>query len=380
MTQVVHQVIVQATSLCNLNCSYCYVPNRRDNFTMSTATLENSISKVLASPLASTKVEFLWHAGEPLAAGIRHFEKAMEFIAAHNTRGLAVETAVQTNGTLIDERWCDFFVKHGMGVGISIDGPKALHDINRVNWSEKGSHDAAMRGYRKLVASGIRVGALCVLTRDSLQHPDEIFDFFVDNGFTGVGFNVEEIENSNATSSLSADQLRGEEVISEYRIFMERIFDRWQEDPTVIEIREVSHLLTVIEEKLSDQNYRRIPDETQRLAIITIHKNGDISTFSPEFAGSQSEEFDNFVIANINSDGTLESLLSGPRLERISEEVRQGILACARECLYFDLCGAAYTSNKFFENGSLRSTETTACRLHSQTLSEVILSKLAAAT
>ncbi|MBO3750915.1 GRRM system radical SAM/SPASM domain protein [Streptosporangiaceae bacterium NEAU-GS5] len=359
-----------------MNCSYCYVPHRRDGFIMSPTTLEASIKKVLHSPLTHPDVQFIWHAGEPLTAGVEHFEEAMRLISLHNIRNLNVERSVQTNGTLIDERWCDLFTKYDMTIGISVDGPQFLHDANRVNWSGKGSHRAVMRGYRKLKERDIRPGALCVLTRTSLQHPDEIFDFFIDNGFQSVGFNVEEIENSNTVSSLSGEKSEIDRIAAEYRAFAARIFDRWREDPAAIEIREIADFLAVIKSKIADPDYQRIPYETQPLAIITIQKNGDISTSSPELAGGKSEEFNDFVIANINSPGSLDSLLSGPALDRISEEISHGVVACAEKCTYFDICGGSYTSNKFFENGSLRSTETTSCRLHRQILGDVIISKL----
>ncbi|MEV4367719.1 cyclophane-forming radical SAM/SPASM peptide maturase GrrM/OscB [Nonomuraea sp. NPDC049637] len=373
---VIRQVILQPTSLCNLNCSYCYVPQRRDGFMMSRATLEASIKKVLHSPLTHPDVQFIWHAGEPLTAGVEHFEEAMRLISLHNIHGLNVEKSVQTNGTLVDERWCDLFAEHDMSVGISVDGPQFLHDSHRVNWSGKGSHRAVMRGYRKLKERGIRLGALCVLTRTSLRHPDEIFDFFVDNGFQSVGFNVEEVENGNTVSSLSGGKGEADTIAAEYRAFVDRIFDRWRESPAAIEIREISDYLAIIKSKISDPSYRHMSYETEPLAIITIQKNGDMSTSSPELAGGKSEEFDDFVIANINAPGSLDSLLPGPALDRISKEISHGVAACADECLYFDICGGAYTSNKYFENGSLRSTETTSCRLHRQILGEVIIDKL----
>jgi uncharacterized protein len=285
-----------------------------------------------------------------------------------------VKKSVQTNGTLINDRWCDLFVQHDVSVGISIDGPSFLHDAHRVNWSGKGSHRTAMRGYMSLVERGIRPGAICVLTRQSLSYPDEIFDFFADHGFRSIGFNVEEVENSNVTSSLTGLG----EIAEEYRCFIGRIYERWQQDPSKITVREISDLLSVIDNKRKYPDYQRKPFETQCLAIITVHKNGDLSTFSPEFAGARSEEFNDFIVGNINSPGSLEEVLTGSLIERIESEVQRGIRACARTCLYFDLCGGAYTSNKFFENGSLCSTETTACRLHRQTLSEVVIEKLTA--
>jgi uncharacterized protein len=229
-----------------------------------------------------------------------------------------------------------------------------------------------MRGYHRLIRYGVIPGAICVLTRDSLRWPDEIYNFFLHNGFRSLAFNVEEVENNNRRSSLTTT----DDITDEYRRFISRIYDLWYKDAGSLSIREFTDMFSIISRKRHDPCYQRRPLETQTLAILTIHKNGDISTFSPEFAGGKSTLFDNFVIGNIASIKKVEDIIGGTTLVRIEREVREGIKACSETCLYFDLCGGAYTSNKFFENGSLRSTETTACRLHRQTLSSVIIDKL----
>lgn len=370
------QVVLQPTSLCNLNCTYCYVPNRQDKAVMDPATLEAAISKVLRSELVRGQVEFLWHAGEPLAAGRAHYENAVALIDRYRPKGLDVLKSIQTNGTLIDDWWCRFFIEQHFSIGLSVDGPAELHDASRVNWAGKGSHVRVMAGFRKLVAHGIVPGAICVLRRESLQFADEIFDFFVQNGFRSVGFNVEEVENRHLTSTLTPTD-SGKAIRDEYRKFVERLYERWSRDPSRITIREFDDLFSVISQKLADKEYIRQPLETQPLAIVTIQKNGDVSTFSPEFAGGMSARYSNFVIGNINELKDLDQLASSPVLHLINADVQQGIDACADSCPYFDLCGAGYTSNKFFENNSLASTETTACRLHRQELTDMVIAQLA---
>ncbi|MEW9530143.1 cyclophane-forming radical SAM/SPASM peptide maturase GrrM/OscB [Microbispora sp. NPDC049125] len=375
MLGTIRQVILQPTSACNLNCGYCYVPNRRDSARMNDEVTEAAISKVLRSDLVGPQVEFLWHAGEPLMAGLPYYRRAMETIDRHNTRGVHVTRSLQTNGTLIDPAWCEFLSEHRFSVGLSVDGPEFLHDRQRKNWGGRGSHDLVMRGHGLLKRYGIRHGAICVLTRESLRHPDELFAFFLDNGFSSVAFNVEEVENDNTTSSLTGSE--GDRAIeSEYRRFMDRVYDLWQHNLDRISIREFDNLARVIAGKLRDRSYQRRPWETEPLSIITIQKNGDISTYSPEFAGARSVEYGDFVIGNVLALEELTDILGSPALSRIARQVAAGISACARECLFFDLCGGAYTSNKFFENKALASTETTACRLHRQTLSSLLIEKL----
>jgi uncharacterized protein len=195
-------VVVQPTSLCNLNCRYCYVPNRRDSLVMSDETLDAVIRKVLASELVEESIEFLWHAGEPLTAGIPFFQHAIELMKRYNSRGLTVVNSIQTNGTLINQAWCDFFRDQGVEVGLSVDGPAFLHDSARVTWAGRGSHAKAIRGHALLKKNGVDVGVLCVLTRQSLCYPEAIIEFLIDCGFRWIGFNVEETENIHTRSSL----------------------------------------------------------------------------------------------------------------------------------------------------------------------------------
>src|SRR3954454_3780233 len=139
-------VVLQPTSLCNLNCRYCYVPERMNASVMDDQTLELAIGKVLRSSLTAPSVEFLWHAGEPLTVGMGFYRRACDFVKMHNQRQLRVRQTIQTNATLIDRDWCQFFADEKFGLGVSVDGPEFLHDKQRSNWSGRGSHKKVMRG------------------------------------------------------------------------------------------------------------------------------------------------------------------------------------------------------------------------------------------
>jgi len=111
---------------------------------MDDRTLEAAIAKVLRSPLTASPVEFLWHAGEPLAVGLDFYKRVSRLVKTHNQRQLRVRQKVQTNGTLIDRDWCRFFSDEAFGVGVSVDGPEFLHDRQRPNWAGRGSHKPDM--------------------------------------------------------------------------------------------------------------------------------------------------------------------------------------------------------------------------------------------
>lgn len=373
----IQQVIVQPTSGCNLNCAYCYVPNRRDYSRMQDETVNAVTAKVLQSEFVRDEVEFVWHAGEPLTAGIQFYERAVDAIHRHNTRNIAVKNCLQTNGVLVDDRWLKFFADNGFIIGISIDGPAFLHDRNRVNWSRRGSHRDTMRGFKMLRDCGLSPGVICVLTRESLCYPTEIFSYFLRHGVGYLCFNLEEVENANRTSSFTSASGTASraQLIDEYRRFISEFFDAWRPHASQMVVREFRDLTSIFQRVLSDRSYRSRPLETVDLGIITIQKNGDITTFSPELAGARSVEFGNFVVGNILTD-TLASIVQHPTFLHMRQQVTQGINNCETSCSYFAMCGGGFASNKLSENGSFTSTETMTCVLHRQTLASVLLEKL----
>jgi uncharacterized protein len=361
---------MQPTSLCNLDCTYCYVPNRTVAAVMREEVLEAAIRGVLHSELVQDEVQFLWHAGEPLLAGIGFYQKALELIAHHNARRVKVTNHIQTNATRVTDEWAAFFAENGFGVGVSIDGPAWLHDRQRVRRSGAASHDAVMRGVAKLRAHGIDPGALCVLTCASLEAPEALFDFFFDAGFPSVAFNVEEVENANSVSSLGYDSREA------YGTFLRRFFDRWWPHRHQFKVREFDDMGQVFSAFRADPSYVRPLLEVEPLGIVTIQRDGSIGTYSPEFAGVRSVEFDDFVLANVGELSSLDQLTDSQQLKHLRDQVDVGTDMCRETCPAYPVCGGGFLSNRFAENGTLLSTETTTCVLHRQVLADVLLEKL----
>lgn len=344
---------------------------------MDYRTLEVTIGKILSSPLTAPSVEFLWHAGEPLTAGIDYYKRVCDLIRTHNQRQLRVRLKIQTNGTLINREWCRFFSDEKFGVGVSVDGPEFLHDKQRPNWAGRGSHKKVMRGVELLAQHGVPFGALCVVTSDTLDFPDEFYRFFSNAGFEWLGFNVEETEGVHYVSSLmSRNRTLDAQTVERYTNFIERIFDLWQQDPNRPVIREFRDMVYILARKVADPNSCQQPDETVPINIITIQRNGDISTNSPEFASSRDARFNDFKFGNIN-DIEIEDVFRNPYYRRLQRAIRSSVQRCAESCMYFDICGGRYLSNKHAEHGFVEAAETIACKLHRQVVASVILEKLA---
>src|SRR5262245_10027159 len=184
-------LVLQPTPFCNINCSYCYLPDRQSTRRMSPDTLDQTFRWVFDSGLAREPFVLLWHAGEPLVLPVSFYETAADLLRRRNVAAVPVLQSFQTNATLIDARWCAFLRRPDVPLGVSVDGPDFLHDRHRRTRRGGGTFDRVLRGIHLLHAHGIPFEVITVLTADSLGYPDELFDFYQVNGIGSVGFNVE---------------------------------------------------------------------------------------------------------------------------------------------------------------------------------------------
>jgi uncharacterized protein len=372
LTARLRLAVLQPTSLCNLNCSYCYVPDRQVSGLMSDEVLTAAARFIFSAAPERRSFEVVWHAGEPLVAGLSFYRRAFALLAELAPADVRITQSVQTNGTLINDAWCELFAEYGVKVGLSIDGPAWLHDAHRTSWAGRGSHERVMRGYERLRAHGIMPFALCVLTKDSLDHPDAVYDFFVESGFRSVGFNVDETEGENDASSLADNESN---TLNAYRSFMRRLWHRWRAEESRIHIREFQQQLGCIQDIHHNRSSERRPDEVIPFGIVTIKRDGAVSTFAPELASTSSKEYNDFVIGNVLTDDPT-TILEGAPFKRLARDVAAGRDACRLTCPYFAMCGAGFQSNRIAEHGSLRATETLTCRIHRKVLTDVVLDSL----
>lgn len=366
-------LVLQPTSLCNLNCRYCYVPERTDSVVMSQEVLESTF-KLFFSAKKKGHLDILYHAGEPLTVGINFYQKALDLISKYKSPQLEVSNVIQTNGVLLNKTWIEFLRNNRFKVGISIDGPEFLHNENRKSWSGIGSYTKTMRGYYLLKEGGLNPGVLTVLTAKHFMYPDELFNFYIDNKITSVGFNIEEIENVNKISSIAKNTSDVNRV--PYKKFMERIIELWLKHIDIISFREISDLIDVILDKKKDINFSRIPFEVKNMGIITVQKNGDITTYSPEFAGEKSEKYKNFIIGNVTTLDNLEDILSNSTYLTLKKDLENRKSKCKETCTYYDFCGSAFASNVYAETGALDTTESIGCILHRQVLTDLVISEV----
>ncbi len=363
-------LVVQPTPYCNLDCDYCYLPNRDDRHRLPLELLEAALDRVLESPYVAGDFTLLWHAGEPLTVPIAFYDAATACVRRAEERWtgepLTIHQSVQTNATLINEAWCDCFERNGIAVGVSMDGPAFLHDVHRRTRTGLGTHDATIRGIQHLRRRGIPFQVIAVITEESLGHADELFAFFVENGITDVAFNMEETEGENRVSTLSRPHAE-----AAYRRFLERFWELWQEGPERMRVREFEGICSLAQ---ADARLA-CTDMNNPFAIVNVDARGAISTFDPELLSVQTDTYGDFVLGHVHSD-SLVAIAGSPKFRRILADMRAGTDRCQAECAYFGLCGGGAGSNKYWEHGTFACSETQACRYRIKITADVVLAGL----
>ncbi len=169
---------------CNLDCHYCYYLKHEDPNapTMDRQLLETLIrDHIDAQPEGAPQVDFVWHGGEPLLSGLGFYQEVVDLQKRHN-KGKKIINTLQTNGTLINARWAEFFHQNSFMLGISIDGPNLLNDIARIDKQGKSSFERTMRGVKHLKQQKVEFNTLTVVNNKTYQHGKMIYQFLKENG------------------------------------------------------------------------------------------------------------------------------------------------------------------------------------------------------
>lgn len=361
-------LVMQPTAFCNINCEYCYLPHRNNREVMSVETVRRAAAFVFETGLNASDFTVVWHAGEPLVVEPKWYREAIATIQQAAPDKISVPQAIQTNGMLIDDEWCDLFIETGMRVGVSLDGTARLHDARRKTRSGKGTHASVMRGIDFLRRRGVPFHVICVIGQASLGAADELMDFFEAEDIRNIGFNVEEIEGSVQTSTLQE-----EGSADAFRSFFARTINRARAADPPILIREREDLLACLQDAAF--GYFRYNSQNAPFGIITVSTKGELFTFSPELAGLVDDRFGDFSIGNL-ADATLDGILASPAFGDMWRGIDAGVHACQESCAYFNLCMGGAPVNKLFENKSFESTETMFCKLAHQAVADVVLAEI----
>jgi len=231
MTKASHEFQIfakPAGAVCNLDCRYCYYLSKKslypetESFRMPEDILENYIAQHMACT-AESPIQFFWHGGEPTVLGLDYFQKIVEIQQRLKPQGTHILNNIQTNGMLLTEDWCRFFAAAGFSVGLSLDGPQALHDAYRVTKGQAPTHKQVMQAYRLLKQHKVPCDILCVVHDRNVREPLAVYRFFKELKAPYISF-IPLVErgagggNGTAGRSVSAEA---------FGAFLCAIFDEW---------------------------------------------------------------------------------------------------------------------------------------------------------
>ncbi|OMD41827.1 anaerobic sulfatase maturase [Paenibacillus odorifer] len=230
---------------CKLTCDYCYYSTagghpQQPIRVMDTELQERFIAQYMKR--SSGIATFSWQGGEPLLAGLPYFERVISLQAKYAPPHTMISNALQTNGTLIHEKWAKFFKRYNFLVGISVDGPESIHDAHRITGSGKGSYDLVMRGICHLQNEGVDYSILTVIHEDNVMKPDELMAFYQVQQFPYIQF----IPCMDFVSQKSDMPGRFRITPEQYGVFLCRTFDLWyNEGDPELPIRIFENMLLV---------------------------------------------------------------------------------------------------------------------------------------
>jgi uncharacterized protein len=232
MPRAFHVMAKPTGAQCNLDCAYCFFLKKEQLYPESTYRMTD---EVMASYIRQTieahpgqQASIAWQGGEPTLMGLDFFRRAMAVEKKYVTPGTEIENTLQTNGVLIDEEWCRFLHANNFLVGISLDGPRQLHDVYRKDKGGNPTFDKVVRAVRLMQEHKVEFNILCTVNAVNSQHPLDVYRFFRDElGARYIQF-IPIVERDNETGNQEGEKVTDRSVRAKtYGKFLISIFDEW---------------------------------------------------------------------------------------------------------------------------------------------------------
>ena len=310
---------------CNLKCGYCVNNSQRDFAHFESKVMkENILRKIFFEAKLfvdyNKKLTIIWNGGESTLAGLDFYKMAVG-LEREIFGDLEIDNGIQTNGTLIDDKWCDFFKKENFGPSISLDGPYWLHDQLRRDARDNGTYDSVFRSYQLMKSYKLRVGVLGVITPFNVNYPKEIMDWLEENNITSWDFllSFEPLESDNGLSVSNSKAID----------FTTKLFDIWFErNNPKIRIRTFRDMIR------SELGYKPVLCSWQRgcLKYISFDNLGNA------FLCTKFHIYPETSYGNIIEQSLLD-ILNSQKVEMINREVSNGQYEC-RNCEWVNACGS----------------------------------------
>lgn len=334
-------IIKPVGAACNLVCDYCYFGvgcrecGRSGNTRISRVVLERFISEYLI--LSQDRFDFIWHGGESLLAGIDFFKDAVRLQKVYSRNGQNIFNGIQTNATLLNEDWASFFKENHFHVGVSLDGPEYIHNAHRRYPSGEGSFADTMRGIALLREYGVNFATLTVLSKESLGHEGEIFDFFLRNGIYKI-----DLLPCVAPETMESGKSVGAVAPGEFAGSVAKMFDLWwQLDNPEVRVRLFENVLLGF--LGSKPHICKFAGTCARQC--TLDYNGDVYPCD-KFVGMK-----DFMFGNI-AESNLADILDSDARQRFITQVRTFPSDCVN-CRWKAICNAGCVYHRYIRRGIL---------------------------
>jgi len=329
--------VLKLSRECNLHCTYCYTKGR-DRGRMNASLLFKSISEILQTV---SHVDIIYHGGEPLLAGRQLFELAVESEQENLPSGHTVSNFIQTNATLVNDEWINFFIQNDFHIGVSLDGPREVNDANRVYPDGGGTFEDTYTAVKAMNERGLDLAALAVVTPQSILKARQIYNFFLGSPFLELDFLPCTGRQGSEWTYNEQETLSPES----FGDFMIKIFDQWKTNRnhklTIRFFNDVIRTLIGLSPTLCNFSATK----TCGRQALTIDCDGEVY-ICDNFIGIKDMSLGN--IAN----SKLEAILSSDRYKVMMSKVSSLPSECAH-CCWLENCDGDCTYHRFLRSSTL---------------------------
>ena len=323
---------------CNMSCEYCFYQDETRKRTqesfgfMSEETLKNVIRKTILR--SEGMISYAFQGGEPTLRGIEFFRKAVELQKKYNRNNIRVTNAIQTNGLLLNEEWCQFFKENNFLVGVSVDGTKQIHDKLRHTNHFEDTFEKVLYGIGLLEQYKVDYNILTVVSRDVAENIEEIYQFYKDKGWSYQQYIacLDPLGEEHGKHPYSLEP-------EEYGRFLTKLFDLWYEDYKKGQqpfIRQFENYAAII------MGY--VPESCNQRGSCSVQNvvEADGSVYPCDFY-----MLDEYKIGNFNED-RLEDILNRGMETDFTSRSRKNDREC-QQCMYYKICRGGCFRNRDYQ-------------------------------
>ncbi len=357
-----------ASSLCNLNCKYCYYLEKNNlykdtsstrRYVMDDDTLER-FTRDYINAQTMAEILFTWHGGEPLMRPLSFYKKALEFQKKYGG-GHLIDNSIQTNGTLLTDEWCRFFKENNWLVGLSIDGPQDFHDEYRRTRQGGPSFRKVMHGIELLNKHGVEWNAMAVVNDYNADYPVEFYNFFKAIGCRYIQFTpiVERIQPHSDGRHLASSLDKGADVpLADFSVTPEQwgdflcgIFNEWVRKDVG------EYFIQIFDATLANW-------VGQEPGVCTMGRScghAAVMEYNGDIYSCDHFVFPEYKLGNIR-DKSIVEMISSPRQTEFGQAKRDSLPQQCRECKFSYICNGECPKNRFATTPSGESGLNYLCR------------------